>query len=86
MSYRVVFTKRFQKDYKSLPGEIQNTIDRQIKRLAKGDFSYPSLRAKKMEGEAKVWEASITMNYRMVFYLEEDSITFLKAGIHDMLE
>ena len=85
MSYRVVFTKRFQKDYKNLPGEIRNKIDRQIKRLAKGDFFYPSLRAKKMEGEEKTWEASITMNYRIVFYLEEDTITFLKAGIHDVL-
>ena len=85
MSYRVVFTKKFQKDYKNFPGEIQNKIDRQVRRLVKGDFSYPSLRAKKMEGEEKIWEASITMNYRMIFHLEEDTITFLKAGIHDVL-
>lgn len=84
-NYKIVFTRRFQKDYQKLPQEIQNKIDQQIRKLKKGDFFHPSLRSKKMEGDDKVWEASITMNYRLVFYLEDDIITFLKTGTHNIL-
>lgn len=83
--YRIAFTRRFQKDYAKLPPEIQSKADQQIHRLGKGDFSYPSLRVKKMTGEEKVWEASVTMNYRMVFDMERDLLTFLKIGLHDIL-
>ena len=85
MKYRIAFAIRFQKDYLKLPEEIQEKTDKQIRRLADGGFSYPSLRVKKIVGEEKVWEASITMNYRMVFYLEEDLVTLLRIGIHDIL-
>jgi addiction module RelE/StbE family toxin len=83
--YKVSFTRKFQKDYKKLPKEIQNKIDQQIRKLTGGDFFYPSLRAKKMEGEENIWETSITMNYRMIFCLEENVMIFLKVGIHDIL-
>ncbi|MBI2252744.1 MAG: hypothetical protein HYU63_08425 [Armatimonadetes bacterium] len=83
--YRILFAGRFHKDYLKLPQEIQKKADQQILRLAKGEFSHPSLRAKKMEGEEKVWEASVTKNYRLVFKLEYDLISFLKIGAHDIL-
>lgn len=83
--YRVLFTKRFHKDYSKLPLEIQTKANEQIKKLAKGDFSYPSLRTKKIEGEEKVWEASVTMNYRIIFELDANHISFFKIGPHDIL-
>ena len=82
--YKIVFTKRFHNDFKGLTKEIQNKAKQQIRRLAAGDFSFPSLRAKKMGGEENIWEASVTMNYRIVFYLEE-KIIFLRIGPHDIL-
>jgi mRNA interferase RelE/StbE len=85
MSYDIAFTKRFHKDYAGLPQTIQEKADQQICRLADGDFSYPSLRTKKMEGEENIWEASVTMNYRMIYSLEEDLITLLRIGTHDIL-
>lgn len=85
MSYDIAFAKRFHKDYAVLPQAIQEKADQQICRLADGDFSYPSLRTKKMEGEENVWEASVTMNYRMVFSIDEDLIMFLRIGTHDTL-
>jgi len=85
MSYDIAFTKRFHKDYAVLPQVIQEKADQQICRLADGDFSYPSLRTKKMEGEENIWEASVTMNYRMVFSLDEDLLMFLRIGTHDTL-
>jgi mRNA interferase RelE/StbE len=85
MSYDIVFTRRFHKDYAGVPHVIQEKADQQICRLADGDSSYPSLRTKKMEGEENIWEASVTMNYRMVLSLEEDLITLLRIGTHDIL-
>lgn len=85
MSYDIAFTKKFHKDYAGLPQVIQEKADQQICRLADGDFSYPSLRNKKMEGEENIWEVSVTMNYRMVFLLEDDLITLLRIGTLDIL-
>ena len=85
MSYNIAFAKRFHKDYNVLPQAIQNKADQQICRLADGDFSYPSLRTKKMEGEENIWEASVDMNYRIIFSLNEDLIMFLRIGTHDIL-
>lgn len=83
--YKIAYTQRFHKDYLNLPENIQKKTDEQIERLANGNFSYPSLRMKKIKGEENVWEASITMNYRMVFNLEKDLIMFFKIGSHDIL-
>ena len=85
MSYRIVFTRRFQKDYAGLPKRIQEKVEQQIRRLAHGNFSLPSLRARKMEGEDKTWEASVTMNYRIVFDRTDDLLIFLRTGTHDIL-
>ncbi len=85
MSYDIAFTKRFHKDYAGLPQVIQEKADQQICRIADGDFAYPSLRTRKMEGEENIWEVSVTMNYRMVFLLEDDLITLLRIGIHEIL-
>ena len=83
-NYKIVLTKRFHKDFKKLPKEIQKKSKEKIRRLATGDFSFPSLRVKKMAGEENIWEASVTMNYRIIFQLEE-KIIFLKIGTHDIL-
>lgn len=85
MIYRIIFTRRFQKDYRHLPPDIRDKADEQLRRLANAEFSHPSLRAKKMTGEEKIWEASVTMQYRIVFELEGDLLTFLKIGPHDIL-
>jgi len=82
--YEIVLTKKFHKDFKKLPKEIQQKAKEQIRRLATGDFSFPSLRVKKMAGEENIWEASVTMNYRIIFQLEK-KIIFLKIGTHDIL-
>ena len=50
-NYKIIFTKKFHKDFKKLPAEIQKKSKQQIRRLSNGDFSFPSLRVKKMAGK-----------------------------------
>lgn len=78
------FTAKFQKDYKKLPLSIQRRIDEKIKILASNAF-YPSLRVKKVKGRENVFEASITMQYRLIFLFGQKTLVLLRVGLHDIL-
>ncbi len=82
---RICFTRIFQKDYRALPRKIRKKTKEQVARIQVGDFSHPSLRLKKMRGK-EIWEATITMDYRLTFQIEGDLVTFRVIGTHDILE
>jgi hypothetical protein len=44
---------------------------------------HPSLRIKKVAGTAGIWEASITMKYRVTFEMHRDRIVLRVIGEHD---
>ena len=50
--------RKFQKYYKSLPGNIQRKIDKQLKLLV-DNFNHPSLHTKRVKGTRNVWEIRI---------------------------
>jgi addiction module RelE/StbE family toxin len=81
---RVAFTKPFKKDYKKLPSNIQVQIDKQIERLLENQ-NHPSLRIKKMEGHEYVWEARVTVDYRMTFQISDDIYILRRVGTHPIL-
>jgi len=78
------FTKRFKKEYKALPKEIQKTFDEKLSLLLK-NVSHPSLRVKRIQGTKDRWEGSITMNYRFTFQFNGNTIIFRTIGTHDIL-
>ena len=78
------FTKRFRKEYRGLPKEIQNTFDKKLSLLL-NNVSHPSLRVKRIQGTKDQWEGSITMNYRFTFEFSENTILFRTIGTHDIL-
>ena len=80
----IVFTKPFVKDYKKLPKNIQENVDRKLSFLLK-DMRHPSLRVKKVRGYDDVWEGSITMKYRFFFRRAEDKYVLLRVGTHKEL-
>ncbi len=82
--FKIARTESFAKDFKSLPKEIQERIERAISRLAQNP-SHPSLRIKKMRGLKGVWEASVTMTYRITFHRATDTIVLRRVGTHDIL-
>ena len=79
---KIVFSDRFIKHYEALAPDIQKLTDKKIKLLAQ-NLRHPSLRVKKMEGIADIWEASITMNYRLTFKIQNNELHLRVIGKHD---
>jgi addiction module RelE/StbE family toxin len=82
---KITFTKPFTRDYKGLPENIQELIDKQIVHLLDNP-KHPSLNIKKMEGHKSIWEARITKGYRMTFQIIGDNYLLRRAGTHSVLK
>lgn len=80
----LVFTRPFIRDYKKLPSNIQENVDRKLSFLLQ-NMRHPSLRVKKVRGYEDVWEGSITMNYRFFFRRSKDKYVLLRVGTHNEL-
>jgi mRNA interferase RelE/StbE len=78
------FTRKFQKEYRRLPQEIQKAFDKKLSLLLTNG-SHPSLRVKQIQGTKDQWEGSITMNYRFTFEFSENTVLFRTMGTHDIL-
>ena len=82
---KLAFTKPFKQDYKGLPENIQELIDKQIAHLLENP-KHPSLQIKKMEGRQTIWEARITKGYRMTFQIVGDTYLLRRAETHSILQ
>ncbi len=83
---RVVFSETFAVCYHSLPKEVQPRADKAIRLLAAkegGKPFHPSLRAKRIQGTLDIWEATVTMKYRLTFQIHEDTLYLRVIGDHD---
>ena len=74
-------TESFKKQYQKLPQHIQKLTDQKLGFLLE-NINHPSLRVKKYKGEKDVWEASVTMKYRLTFRIEADTYLLLRIGTH----
>lgn len=77
-------TERFSRRYRALPGEIQQRVDAQLALLLQNP-RHPSLRSKKMQGTARIWELRVTHGYRLTFQIEGDVYVLRNVGTHDVL-
>lgn len=83
---KVVLSKTFIDGYSALPKEIQTRVDKTIRLLAGktgADRFHPGLRAKRIQGTVDLWEASVTMKYRLTFQMYEDTLYLRVVGDHD---
>jgi len=78
------FSKRFKKEFKKLPQNIQKSFYEKLSLLLQ-NILHPSLRVKRIQGTKNRWEGSVTMKYRFTFELIEDTIIFRAIGTHDIL-
>jgi mRNA-degrading endonuclease RelE of RelBE toxin-antitoxin system len=78
------FSKRFKKEYRALPEEIQKSFDKKLS-IFLNDIYYRSLRVKRIQGTKNIWEGSITMKYRFTFELTGNEVIFRMIGTHDIL-
>ncbi len=83
---KVVFTETFARAYRALPSDLQGRVDKTIRLLAakepKKPF-HPGLRAKRIQGTPDIWEASVTMKYRLTFHIHEGTLYLRVVGDHD---
>jgi len=78
------FSKRFKKEFKKLPQNIQKSFYEKLSLLLQ-KLLHPSLRVKRIQGTKNKWEGSVTIKYRFTFELIEDTIIFRAIGTHDIL-
>ena len=76
-------TDAFLRDYRALPTEIRDRVDKQL-RLLLEDFRYPSLRFKKLRGTDK-FEIRISKGYRLTLRLDKEHVELRRVGTHDVL-
>lgn len=82
---KLIRTNRFKRDYKKLSQKIQKLTDKQLCFLVQ-NLSHPSLRVKRVRKYKDIYEASITMDYRLLFQIIPEGYILLRIGKHDILE
>jgi mRNA-degrading endonuclease RelE of RelBE toxin-antitoxin system len=76
-------TNAFLKDYRGLPIEIRDRVDKQL-RLLFEDFRHPSLRLKKLGG-TDIFEIRITKGYRLTLRFYKEIVELRRVGTHNIL-
>ena len=82
---KIVFTRSFIKDYRSLPNRYQTNFDKKLK-LLKLNPNHPSLNVKKMRTPNRIWEGRITKGYRFTFQVKNQTYIMRRMGSHDILK
>ena len=84
--YKIAYTDRFKRAYNSLSRNEQIQFENKM-RLFVQDVLHPSLRTKKIKGHKDLYESSINMDIRIIWYFENDElIVLVDIGHHDILK
>lgn len=76
-------TSRFKRAYKSLPEEAKVHVKEALRTLAV-NIRYPSLHAKKIKGAKDIWEARVSLDYRITFQIKGDYFILRNVGHPDL--
>ena len=82
---KIVTTRPFDEDYRDLPDQIKERVDKQLTMLLENP-KHPSLRSKKIKGHPNIWEGRITRDYRLTFQILEDIYLLRRVGTHSILK
>ena len=83
---QITYTERFQKHYKALT-DLEKKQFRAKLELFRGNPLHPSLRVKRIQGTKALFEFSVNMDIRVIwFYEEEVLVALLDIGHHDILD
>ncbi len=83
MAYELTFTPRFQKHFRKLTTQEKSQLKIKLELLAKN----PSHRTKRIQGTSDLFECSVNMDIRIIWYYEGDKmIILLDVGHHDILK
>ncbi|HBV95993.1 MAG TPA: hypothetical protein DEF36_02975 [Desulfotomaculum sp.] len=82
--YKVAFTNRFVRSYKTLDKKSSSLVEKAISLLVNNPH-HPSLRMKRIQGTKNIWEASAGISIRITFMLSEDVLQLRNVGTHDQV-
>ena len=83
--YKLAFTERFKKAFNNLTNIEQTQFQHKMKLFVENTL-HPSLRTKKIQGQKNLYESSINMDIRIIWYFENDELIILvDIGHHDIL-
>lgn len=86
MACKITYTKRFLKNFKRLNAAEKAQLKKKLELLMQ-DPLYPSLRTKRIQGTASLFEFSVNMDVRVIWEYEGDTlILLLDIGHHDILD
>ncbi len=74
--------ERFRRAYRRLSRRDQERVDRAIARFV-ADPGHPSLRVKRVQGTAGIWEARASDALRFTFQRTEGGVVLRNVGAHD---
>ena len=83
MAYKFTFTPRFQKHFRKLTTQEKNQLKNKLELLVEN----PSLRTKRIQGTSDLFECSVNMDIRIIWYYEGDKMIILvDVDHHDILK
>lgn len=84
--YQLTYTDRFQKHFKKLTEIEKQQLKRKLELLVENPL-HPSLRTKRIQGTSDLFECSVNMSIRIVWFYEgKEMIILLDVGHHDILK
>jgi mRNA-degrading endonuclease RelE of RelBE toxin-antitoxin system len=75
-------SERFIKAYERLPKHVRAKVQKSLQ-LLNTDFRHPSLRAKRVQGTADIYEARVDYKYRLTYQRRGDWLVLRNVGTHD---
>ncbi|MBU0608585.1 MAG: type II toxin-antitoxin system RelE/ParE family toxin [Armatimonadetes bacterium] len=78
---KLVWTEPFLDDFRALPERLQRRVLAKLELLA-ANLLHPSLRVKRVQGRVGLYEASVNMQYRLIFRLGDDTLVLHRLGTH----
>ena len=86
MAYQITYTDRFQKHYKNLTVQEKKQLRNKLELLAENPM-HPSLRTKRIQGTTDLFECSVNMDIRIIWFYEGNKMIILvDVGHHDILK
>ena len=84
--YKIAYTERFKRVFNNLTNNEQIQFQNKMKLFVE-NVLHPSLRTKKIKGQKDLYESSINMDIRIIWYFENGELIILvDIGHHDILK
>lgn len=79
---KIYYSELFKEKVRLLDEKAKKTLKKKLEIMINNP-QHPSLRTKKIQGTSIIFEASITMGYRLTWQYYEDGILLRNIGEHD---